>query len=99
MAGFALYKKWKQVAWLRWIGVLPADQKKGAGSLLFSAMESDVKRRGAKLVRASTLSHTVKYKPYELSRKFYFKLGFAEERIDKNFYPKGSDRLLLVKKI
>jgi len=97
--GFALYKKWKKVAWLRWIGVLPAEQRKGVGSVLALAMESDVEKRGATLVRASTLSHTVKYAPYELTRKFYLKVGFAKERIDAGFYPDGGDRLLLVKRV
>jgi len=99
VAGFILYKKWKRTAWLRWMGVAPPFQKKGAGSRLVAAMESGVKRRGTELIRVSTLSHTVKCKPYELTRKFYLKLGFAEERIDKNFYPKGGDRLLLMKRI
>ncbi|MBI4014477.1 MAG: GNAT family N-acetyltransferase [Candidatus Aenigmarchaeota archaeon] len=97
--GFILYRQWKRVAIVTWMGVLPGEQRKGAGSTLLRAMEAALKKSRVRVVKVSTLSHTTPYVPYERTRKFYRKMGFRKLRIDREYYPDGSDRLVLSKNL
>ena len=97
--GFVLYRKWKKAAIVTWIGILPAEQRKGAGSKLMSVVEAALKKSGVHCMKVFTLSYTTAYKPYERTRKFYRKMGFRELRIDRKYYPDGSDRLVLSKNL
>ncbi|MBI2547620.1 MAG: GNAT family N-acetyltransferase [Candidatus Aenigmarchaeota archaeon] len=97
--GFLLYRKWKYTAVITWMGVLPEYQNKGIGKSLLKTLENELRKHGISELRVSTLAPTVKYKPYEKTRRFYFKNGFQKYRIDKKFYPDGSDRLVLLKDI
>jgi len=97
--GFILYRKWKKAAIVTWMGILPAEQRKGAGTKLLDAVQAELKKSGVRNLKVFTLSYTTMYAPYERTRKFYRKMGFRELRIDRKYYPDGSDRLVLSKNL
>jgi len=99
VTGFLTYRSWKHIALMTWIGVDPSKRKKGTGRALLKEMEKIMKKKGIKKIKVSTLARTVRYKPYEETRKFYEKTGFRSVRIDKNFYKKSGDREILAKRI
>ncbi len=97
--GFLTYRTWKHTALMTWIGVSPEKRRKGIGAALVKGMEKIMKKKGVEKIQVSTLARTVRYKPYEETRKFYEKADFRLLRIDKGFYPQGGDREILVKKM
>ena len=97
IVGFLLYRKWKETAIITWMGILPNYQGEGIGRNLLKSLENKLKKYGVRKLKVSTLAPTTKYKPYEKTRKFYLKTGFKKYKIDKKFYPDGSDRLVLLK--
>ena len=100
--GFALYRKWKIIGELTWIGVLPEYHRKGIGTALVRSVEKELKKGGVEKVKVATLAQTVRYEPYERTRKFYSNMGFEYHKINKNFYKdKGErlDRLVLIKNL
>ena len=99
IVGFILYRKWKSMAEITWMGILPNYQNKGIGTKLIKSVEDELKANAINKIKVATLSPTTKYKLYEKTRKFYRKIGFKKYRIDKKFYPDGSDRLVFLKEI
>ncbi len=99
VVGFVTYRTWKNTALMTWIAVSPEKRKKGIGAALVKEMERLMKKKGLTKIQVSTLARTVRYKPYQETRKFYEETGFKSARIDKNFYPQGGDREIMVKKL
>ncbi len=99
IVGFLLYRKWRYTAIITWMGVLPKYQNRGIGKNLLKTLENKLRKYGVRKLKVSTLAPTIRYKPYEKTRKFYLKNGFQKYRTDRKFYPDGSDRLVLLKQI
>ena len=98
IVGFVFYRKWQRTSYLTWMGVMSNKRRKGIGSKLLSALETELKKSRIYEIKVSTLARTVKYIPYEETRFFYKINGFVLHCIDKDFYPKGGDREILIKK-
>lgn len=62
---------------ISWMGVLPEAQNKGVGSKLLQKAEEHGRQLGLKEIATYTLGDSVDYKPYEQTRKFYYKNGFT----------------------
>ena len=97
--GFLTYRSWKRIATITWTGVNPSFRRKGIGTKLLHAFEREIKNEGISEIHVSTLSRKARYKPYLETVKFYEALGYKTLRIDKNFYPQGGDREVLIKKL
>jgi ribosomal protein S18 acetylase RimI-like enzyme len=80
---------------LYWICSEPALRGKGIGAGLVAAMEGDLRRRKARLVRVET-SATEDYGP---ARGFYQSMRYLEEARFRDFYKVGDDLILLKKKL
>ncbi len=80
---------------LYWIASEPSLRGKGIGAGLVSAMEGDLRRRKARLVRVET-SATEDYGP---ARGFYQSMRYLEEARFRDFYKVGDDLILLKKKL
>lgn len=75
--GFAvLTKKSSEIMEISWMAVKKDKQGRGAGSSLLDRIVHDCRSCGIKLLEVKTLSESVKYLPYEATRKFYRKNGF-----------------------
>ncbi|UCE35877.1 MAG: GNAT family N-acetyltransferase [Thermoplasmata archaeon] len=78
VVGFVtIYNKNKHVAEISWIGVKLDFQHQGIGSALIDHITFDLKSQGIKLLEVKTLAEDGKYKPYEITRRFYEKMGFV----------------------
>lgn len=80
---------------LYWIASIPSVRGQGVGSSLVAAMEGDLRRRGARLVRVES-SATEAYGP---TRGFYESLQYVEEGRFRDYYAPGDDLILLKKKL
>jgi GNAT superfamily N-acetyltransferase len=82
--GFISYfNKTELAAELSWLAVKPAHQHQGIGSALVEYMVKNLKSQRIKLLEAKTLAEDADFSPYEITRKFYEKLGFIHlETID-----------------
>ncbi len=72
---------------LYWIAVQPSLKGKGVGRALALAMEQELAKRGARLVRVETESST----SYDATRAFYDKLGYERAAVFTGFYRPGVD--------
>jgi ribosomal protein S18 acetylase RimI-like enzyme len=98
--GFLVYTpRDSQTAEIIWMGVKEDYHGFGLGSLLLDTLEEKLEEDGIRKLVASTLSYTVKYKPFEKVRTFYYNRGFASLGIQNNYYDDGMDRLILVKNL
>jgi ribosomal protein S18 acetylase RimI-like enzyme len=96
--GFLVYTpRDSQTAEIIWMGVKEEYHGLGLGSLMLDTLEKTLAEQGIRKLVASTLSYTVKYKPFEKVRTFYYNRGFASLGIQNNYYDDGIDRLILVK--
>lgn len=97
----SIYIKSPDVAEILWMAVEPKLQNKGFGTALLEYIISDLKHEGIKFIEVKTLSKDIDYLPYELTRKFYEKMGFIHiETIDS--YPGweiGNPCSIFVKKL
>lgn len=98
--GFLVYAvRDTQTAEIIWFGIKEDYHGLGLGSMMLESLERLLERKGVGKLIASTLSYTVKYKPFEKVRTFYYHRGFKSLGIQSNYYEDGIDRLILVKKI
>ena len=79
---------------LYWMAVDPKEQGKGYGKKLVKWLEEKVKTNHGRLIVIETSSQP-KYKP---TRNFYENLNYKETARITDFYTKGDDRVIYVKK-
>ena len=80
---------------LYWIAVSPTMQGKGIGKELLSFTENYVLRQKGRLIIIETSSQS-KYQP---TQQFYVKNKYIIEARIKDFYRRGDDRLIFVKRL
>ena len=80
---------------LYWIAVSPTMQGKGIGKELLSFTENYVLRQKGRLIIIETSSQ-LKYQP---TQQFYIKNKYIIEARIKDFYRRGDDRLIFVKRL
>jgi ribosomal protein S18 acetylase RimI-like enzyme len=79
---------------LYWIASGPEVRGKGVGSALVSAMEGELRRKNARLMRVET-SASEAYGP---TRGFYEAMKYREEARFRDFYKPGDDLIILSKR-
>jgi ribosomal protein S18 acetylase RimI-like enzyme len=80
---------------LYWIAVSPTMQGKGIGKELLSFTENYVLRQKGRLIIIETSSQS-KYQP---TQQFYIRNKYIIEARIKDFYRRGDDRLIFVKRL
>jgi ribosomal protein S18 acetylase RimI-like enzyme len=80
---------------LYWIAVAPAMQNKGIGKILLQYVESEIFRKGGRLIIIETSSQT-KYNP---TQQFYLNNQYHLEARIKDFYRPGDDKLIFTKNL
>ncbi|MGC4121477.1 MAG: GNAT family N-acetyltransferase [Myxococcales bacterium] len=80
---------------LYWIASAAWARGKGAGSALIKALEAELKKRQARLIRVETSSVT----EYAATRTFYDRMKYLPASIIKDFYHPGDDLVILTKRL
>ncbi|RKH19765.1 GNAT family N-acetyltransferase [Corallococcus praedator] len=80
---------------LYWIASAQRVRGQGVGAALVSAMEGDLRRRRARIIRVET-SATEAYGP---TRGFYASMKYGEEARLRDFYKQGDDLIILTKRL
>ena len=80
---------------LYWIASDPSVRGQGVGAALVSAMEADLRRRHARVIRVETSAQEA----YGPTRGFYASMKYTEEARFKDFYKVGDDLIILAKRI
>lgn len=75
---------------LYWIAVEPSEHSRGIGSALLAHTETELKRRGGRLLIAETSSTT----KYDKTRAFYERKGFAKVAHIKEYYRPDDDLVI-----
>jgi ribosomal protein S18 acetylase RimI-like enzyme len=75
------------------IAVHPDYQNSGRGAALVAHLETVLRTREARLIIVETSG----FDEFEQARRFYRKLGYAEEAQIREFYAPGEDKLVFVK--
>src|SRR5581483_11858285 len=97
ITGFAYYapaamtdRTW----YLYWIAVTKKTQAKGIGSALLLHAEKDIRGRNGRVlfIETSSLPH------YDLTRKFYVKMGYEQAAVLRDYYSEGDDMVVFRKK-
>lgn len=78
---------------LYWIAVDPAAHQKGIGSSLQSIVETEVEKRGGRLIVAQTSS----LPRYEKARNFYYRHRYDMVACIKDYYKEGDDLVMFGK--
>jgi ribosomal protein S18 acetylase RimI-like enzyme len=100
IVGFLVYaSREANTSEIMWMGIKEDYHGLGLGSMLLETLERLLERKGINKLIASTLAYTVKYKPFEKVRAFYYQRGFKSLGIQQNYYDDGVDRLILLKKL
>ena len=95
--GFLCYSSYNGSIKILWIGVKKDFQRKGIGFKLLKELEKIANKYNSKSIEVETLSETVSYEPYELTRNFYKKNGFKIIHTIKP-YKEGWDEMDIMKK-
>jgi len=80
---------------LYWIASAPEVRGQGVGSALVAAMEGDLRKRGAPLLRVETSA----MEAYGPTRGFYEAMQYKEEARFRDFYKVGEDLIILSKRL
>ncbi len=80
---------------ITWLGVDPGRRRSGLGRQLVAALVERCRTQETHTLQVSTIADSVDYPPYAETRAFYRAVGFADYRVDRDFYGPGDDRLLL----
>lgn len=78
---------------LYFIGVHPQEQGKGRGSALMRHVETDLQKRGDRLLLVETSGKD----DFALTRTFYKKNGYTEEARIRDYYEDGDDKIIFRK--
>ena len=79
---------------LYWIAVDPNARRSGVGRELLTASEEAVRQTGGRMLIAETSGTPL----YESTRIFYLRMGYLAEATIKDFYTKGDDLAIFVKR-
>lgn len=79
---------------LYWIAVDPNARRSGVGRELLTASEEAVRQIGGRMLIAETSGTPL----YESTRTFYLRMGYLAEATIKDFYTKGDDLAIFVKR-
>ena len=79
---------------LYWIAVNPTARCRGVGRGLLTASEEAVCKAGGRMLIAETSGTPL----YDGTRKFYFSMGYLIEASIKDFYSKGDDLAIFIKR-
>jgi ribosomal protein S18 acetylase RimI-like enzyme len=82
-----------QTWYLYWIAVKKSEQARGIGGELMEHVESEVRARGGRHLFIETSSLPT----YELTRRFYRKLGYEQEAVLRDYYAAGDDMVVFRK--
>jgi len=100
LVGFLVYTlRDANTAEIMSMGVAEKYHGLGLGSMMLDTLEQALEKQGVRKLIVATLSYTVKYKPFEKVRTFYYHRGFNSLGIQQNYYEDGLDRLILVKNL
>ena len=80
---------------LYWIASDPQVRGQGVGAALVSAMEGELRRGGARLIRVETSA----MEAYGPTRGFYAAMQYKEESRFRDFYKPGEDLIVLAKRL
>src|SRR5215467_9736045 len=80
---------------LYWIASAPEVRGQGVGGALVAAMEGDLRKRGARLIRVETSA----MEAYGPTRGFYEAMKYREEARFRDFYKVGEDLIILSKRL
>ncbi|MEW6400421.1 MAG: GNAT family N-acetyltransferase [Chloroflexota bacterium] len=80
---------------LYWIAVDPSFHRNGVGRELLTATETAIREACGRMIIAET-SGTPHYEP---ARKFYTSMGYSSEASITDFYKKGDDLVIFVKRL
>jgi GNAT superfamily N-acetyltransferase len=80
---------------LYWIVVDKSVQARGVGAKLMAHVEGEVKTRGGRVL----LVETSALPPYDLTRRFYVKLGYELEATVRDFYADGDHQVIFRKRL
>jgi len=80
---------------LYWIVVDKTIQARGVGAKVLSHVEREVASRGGRVLLIETSSLPA----YDLTRKFYLKLGYDEEATVRDFYADGDHQVIFRKRL
>jgi len=80
---------------LYWIATHPQLRARGCGSALVAAMESELRREGARLIRVETSA----LDGYGAARRFYARHHYREAARLRDFYRPGDDLLVMTKRL
>jgi ribosomal protein S18 acetylase RimI-like enzyme len=80
---------------LYWIACDPQRRRGGVGTMLLGSMETDLRRRGARLVRVETSGKQV----YQPTRAFYERFQYRETARLPDFYRPGDDLVIYTKRL
>jgi ribosomal protein S18 acetylase RimI-like enzyme len=75
---------------LYWIAVDPSARRLGVGKALMRATESEVQKRGGRLLVVETSG----LEEYASTRAFYESVGYEKEAIIRDFYKVGDDLVI-----
>lgn len=77
VVGFCCVKiKYKSVGEILWLAVVPNKQNLGIGTALIEYISNKFRQQDIVLLEVKTLADDSEYPPYELTRKFFKKMGF-----------------------
>lgn len=85
-----------QSAEIHLMAVAAEHHRRGIGRALVSALESDLRREGVRLLEVKTLGPSMKDPSYERTRAFYARVGFLPLEEIHGLWP-GNPCLILVK--
>lgn len=77
------------------IAVHKSFQGQGLGREIMMYFETILKKKGVRILIVETSS----LPSFELTRKFYDKLGYTKEAVIREFYQKGEDKIVYWKKL
>jgi GNAT superfamily N-acetyltransferase len=97
--GFVCYTTYCGKILLIWMGVRKSHWRKGIGSKLIEYLEDEGKKLGLYYIEIETLPEEVEYKPYEITRAFYYKNGFKRILYRKATIDDWDDQIVLEKRI
>jgi GNAT superfamily N-acetyltransferase len=80
---------------LYWIVVGKATQARGLGGQLMAHVEDEVRRIGGRVLLIETSSLPA----YDLTRRFYLKLGYTQEATVRDFYADGDHQVIFRKRL